>query len=91
MDRTVVHHNPAFLLLLLSISHIRHLHEQFSNKVQILELSVVALYEPPVGQSVITDNRYQREAFSFRDGTVDCDFLVWTRPCLVTSHVKIET
>ena len=91
MNCAIIHHNPALLLLLLSTSSLSHLHEQLPNEVQVLKLPVVALNEPPMRQPVIPNYGYQREALSFRDGTVDCDLFVWTRPCLVTSHVKIET
>lgn len=89
VDGAIVHHDPfllgVFLLLLLV-----DLLEQLTDEVEVLEFAVVALDEAPVGESVNADDGDEREAFALGDGAVDCDFLIGSRPRLVSGHVEVE-
>ena len=89
MDSTVIHNYPTLFWIILRLMFHQFL-EKFSDKVQIFKFSVVALNEPPMGQAIIAYNCNQWEPFTFRNGTVYCDFFIGPWPSFISCHVKVE-
>lgn len=98
VDGAVIEHQPLLPLVLLRCAFflgqllLLFLHpcEELLDEIQIFVFAVCALDDAPMGQSVISYDGNQWEAFTLGDGAVNSDLLVGTSPSLIASHVKVK-
>lgn len=64
MDGAIIHDDPLLLRILLRFVLVDLL-EKLPYEVEVLELAVVSLNETPMRQTVVRDDRDQRETLSF--------------------------
>jgi len=95
MDCTVVHYEPFLALIILAqtllFCHIIHLlsysGEQLSNEINEFVLSVCTFNDSPMGQTILSNNGYQRKSFAFVDRAVHSDLFVRPCPGFISGHV----